>query len=326
MHDGEDLHDDDISMDVSPTDPEHPKDADNSLVDIPSFCDLEKLDDAPPTANGGDETNHQHERSEIIGPRFPNADAPNAQWSEDNIQTEGMSRFGICVNTAAKVVVCIACAEVIRPLDLPAHFSKTHPAISIPTTFCKMLVDTYGLPKDPLRSRPGRLITAIYGLDIVDGYLSCDTCGYACKTEDRIKNHIRTTQTCNSYRHSYVQAFRSRSKQMYFGVRLRDTVDSNEDPLDPVTYLKVKFPPPPLNQVPITCPTPRDANHFLNCEHWHRHVEGKTGAEIHQVIREREPELRREVRVVVERYAKDAIHKLEKLDDEAKGAIGDYLG
>jgi hypothetical protein len=113
---------------------------------------------------------------------------------------------------------------------------------------------------------------------------------------------------------------------MYFGVQLQRASNAVEDPSDPVVYLKAKFSPPPFNQVPITCPAPCDTNHFLNHAHWHKHVEGRTGAEIHHVVREREPELRAEVRVVMERYAKDAIKKLEKLDDEAKGAIGDYLG
>jgi hypothetical protein len=44
------------------------------------------------------------------------------------------------------------------------------------------------------------------------------------------------------------------------------------------------------------------------------------------VARGWEPEFWKEAWVVVEQYTEDAVKKLEKLDNKAKGAIGDYLG
>ena len=313
MVEDDDAYDYDPTLEDEPMDEQH-FDADETLV---NDDDDDDDDDGSNYGDGNGDDN---------GPLAPDIRNSKAEWSEDTVQTEAMSRLGICINTAARVVVCIACASVIRPLELPTHFSKTHPPMSISATFCQELTDTYNLCEDPLGSRPGMIITAIYGLDLMTGYLSCDTCGYACRTENRIKTHIGKSQECRTYRCRYAQAYRSSSNRMYFGVVLQHASDQIEDPLDPFAYLKAKFAPLPFNQVPISCPAPRDANHFLNLEHWHKHVEGRTGAEIHQGVREREPKLRSEVRVVMERYAKDAIKKLEKLDDEAKGAIGDYLG
>ena len=324
------VEDDDV-FDYDMTMEENLADAEETLVDSSAVHDMdEDLEENFPDNDGNGDYieggHHGNDSDNDDGPPAPDMHNLRAEWSEDTIQTEAMSQFGICVNVVARVVVCIACASVIRPLELAPHFSKSHPPMSIAPTFYQELIETYGLHEDPLRSRPGMIITAIYGLDLVDGYLSCDNCGYACKTEKRIKTHTGKSRGCSSYRRRYVQAFRSSSNQMYFGVKLQHTSELTEDPLDPVAYLKARFAPLPFNQTPISCPAPRDANHFLNLEHWHKHVEGRTGAEIHQVVREREPELRKEVRIVMERYAKDAIKKLEKLDDEAKGAIGDYLG
>jgi hypothetical protein len=325
MDEDEDAYDYDMTLGDTPMDEEHFNDADETLVDISGSHNLEELKGDPQTFDSNDDDNYDNDCNSDDGSHSSDLGKPKARWSEDTVQTGPMSQLGICVNTVARVVVCIACASVIKPLDLPVHFRKAHPPMSITTAFCQELADIYNLLEEPLRSRPGKIITAIYGLHLIDGLFSCDTCGYACRTENRIKIHTRESQGCNCYRPRLVQAFRP-NNQMYFGVRLQPASDVVKDPLDPVAFLKAKYSPPPFGQVPIKSPDPCDAHHFLNLEQWHRHVEGKTGVEIHQVVREWEPELRREVRIVVERYAKDAIGKLEKLDHEAKGAIGDYLG
>lgn len=115
-------------------------------------------------------------------------------------------------------------------------------------------------------------------------------------------------------------------KQRFFGVKLPSTTEPIEDTLDPLTYLKKKFAPPPFSQIPITCLAPHDANHFLTLEQWDRQVKGKTGADIHHATQEREPELRVEARDIVERFAMDTVVKLAGTDNELKAVIGDYLG
>ena len=323
-----DTYDYDTTLHPTPMDEDDFEDADetlvNSLVDVSEACDPDEPNDDP-TAIDDDNDHGRDYVDSRDGDYTPPSDNPRARWSEVTVQTEEMSRFGICVNTAARVLVCIACATVIKPLQLPHHFSKTHPPISIPAAFCHELIDTYNLHQDPLQLRPGQLITAIYGLDIFDGYFHCNTCGYAYKTEKRIKDHVQNSQRCTLYRRGYAQTFRA-SNRMYFGVDLQQSPDLIEDPLDSLNYLKTKYAPLPFNQVPIQCPEACDANHFLNLEQWHKHIEGRAPEEVHRVVRVREPELRKEVRIVVERYARDAVKKLEKVDNEVKGAIGDYLG
>lgn len=254
---------------------------------------------------------------------------PKAVWTEEMIQTEEMARLGICVNTMAGVIVCLACSLAVKPSELRQHLRKHQLLLSTTDTFCQDLAETYSLIEDPVRSRPGSIITAIYGLKLFTGLFSCDTCGYACKLEKKMKRHVTQTPSCESYSQRYTQIFRPSAKQGYFGVKLSSITEPIEDPLDPLdplTYLKKKFAPLPFPQLPITCPSPRDANHFLNLEHWNKHVEGRTGADIIHVTREREPGLRAEVRVVVERYARDAARCIEKIDHEFKKTIGDYLG
>lgn len=253
---------------------------------------------------------------------------PRAGWSEDTVQTEAMARLGICINIAAKVLVCIACASAIKPLDLPGHLLKTHPPITTCGTFCQELTESYDLRID-LDSRPGSVITAIYGLDLKSGYNTCVTCGYACKSDKTMSRHLKQSEHCKTTREGPAQTFRSSSKRNYFGVNLEPEREAelSETSLDPLTYLKKKFPPTPFCDIPIKPPkTPRDANHFLDLEKWDIYVEGRTGAQISHAIREREPELRREVRFCVERFATDVATRLGKVDHEVRAAMADYIG
>ena len=252
---------------------------------------------------------------------------PKAEWSEDMVQTVEMQQLGICVNTAAKVIVCLACSSVIKPSDLSRHLIRVHKPISTTSSFCDQLVETYGLHEDPLSSRPGTIITAIYGLDLVAGYFTCDTCGYGCREERTIKQHVARSQSCRTYRCRYAQTFQPSSGRMYFGVELSPVVDEPEDPLDPLHYFKTRFTEPLFSDIAITCPDSAcDTNHFLTLEPWLDLVKGKTGRELNDLVRVREPELRKEVRVCVDRYAQAATKDLKDVDHEARVTIGDYLG
>jgi hypothetical protein len=330
MEDGEDAYDYDLAMDTAPMDEDYFDGTDgtmvNALDNVPGPHAPDELQDDAPPIDGLDDDDYIDDQDDHNDPHSPDPDSLKGPWSAATVQTEDMSRLGICIDTTARVVVCIACATVITPLQLPSHFSTTHPPMKIDPTFSQGLLETYNLHPDPTRSRPGRILTAIYGLDIVDGYLSCESCGYACLSENRMKTHIRSYPGCNLYRPRPIQTFLPRSNLMYFGVHLPRASDAIQDHLDPVNYLTAKFAPLPFNQVPIEAPAPRDTHHFLRNENWHRHLEGRTPSAIYEVVRVREPELRKEVRSVLERYAKDGLKKLEKLDNEAKGAIADYLG
>jgi len=251
---------------------------------------------------------------------------PRAEWSEETEQTDEMVKLGLTVNTAVRVVVCIGCRSVIKPSDLYNHVVKMH-SMSTSAHFCQGLEAKYDLHPDPHNMRPGSIVKAIFSLDLFEGYISCDTCGYACGTKKAMNRHMKQSDECKTFRRRYAQSFRPSSKRMYFGVELESAEDPVATALDPLAYLKEKFTPTPFGNVPITSPkNPRDTDHFLNIEKWLIYVEGKTGAEIRDVTREREPELRTEVRTCVERFAHEAVKKLIGTDNEARAAIGDYIG
>ena len=252
---------------------------------------------------------------------------PKAGWSEDTVQTEAMGQLGISVNTVARVIVCSACAFAVKPLDLPGHLSKTHSPISTSAAFSQELASTYDLRAD-LDSRPGSIITAIYGLDLLGGFQTCDTCGYACKSGKAMERHMKESEGCKTSRARPVQTFRPSSKRYYFGVNMdpEHAEESAEASLDPLVYLK-KFIPIPFCNVPIkSANMAQDANHFLNLEKWDLYVQGRTGAEITHTVRGREPVFRDEVRTCVERFAADVAANLAKVDHEVKAAMADYIG
>ena len=255
-------------------------------------------------------------------------ETPKARWSEDTVQTEAMASLGLCVNTLARVIVCIACSSVIRPADLPGHFTKNHSPISISASLSQEFSDTHNL-RTNLDSRPGRIISAIYGLQLTGGYLGCDDCGFACKSDKAMARHFHLNQGCKTSRPSLAQTFRPRSKRFYFGVTLEPDhmPESQDPPLDPVSYLKKKYEPTPFSEVPIKSPnSAQDTNHFLEIEKWHLYIEGKRGSEIYEAVRERETRLREAVRICVERFATDVAGKLSKVDHEVKVAMADYIG
>ena len=253
---------------------------------------------------------------------------PTAGWSEDTVQTESMAQLGICIDKVARVIVCIACASVIKPTELSEHLTRTHAPITISAGFSQELADTYDL-RTNLDSRPGFIITAIYGLNLLGGFIACDTCGYACKSDQAMAKHIKELEGCRTSKACLVQTFRPSSKRYYFGVRLNS--EHPEEPathsLDPVAYLKSKFAPTPFSETPVKSPSAaQDTNHFLGIEKWHLYVEGKLGSEMMHAVREREPALREEVRICVERFAADIAVKLAKVDHEVRAAMADYIG
>jgi len=275
-------------------------------------------------SRGASDGDHEYDD----GSDSQDGDALKAGWSEETIQTEAMVRLGLCINTAARVVICLACASAVKPRELPTHFARVHRPMSTTTSISEELITTYDLRPD-VNLRPGSLITAVYGLDLVTGYLACDTCGYACKTVPAMKRHTKESEGCKDFRKRPVQTFVPNSKQWYFGVNLKPepTDEVAELSLDPLPYLLKKFAPVPFSSIPIkSAKTPADANHFLNIEKWDLYVEGKTGAEITELLREREPNLRAEVRICVERFADQVVTKLTNVYHEPMAAMGDYTG
>jgi len=104
-------------------------------------------------------------------------------------------RLGLCVNMAMKVTICLECHSVIKPSDLYHHIIKTH---LMPTTipFCQGLQTKYNLHPDPHTVQLGSVIKAIFGLDLFEGYLTCDTCGYACGTKKAMQQHLKKSGNC----------------------------------------------------------------------------------------------------------------------------------
>lgn len=248
----------------------------------------------------------------------------DALLTEDTIQTEEMKKAGIIVNTALRLAICLGCRVAIRPGNIYNHVARVH---SLPIThrFCEGLATMYNLDKEPMR--PGKLINAIFGLDIFPDYFSCDNCGAAFQKDTSVVRHHREVPSCNLATHTKrpAQSYNAGSNRMFFGVTVPTPPPSDPRP-DPVFLIKNSYSPTPFQAVPIQAVGFRDANHFLAIEKWADHVDGMTGEEIYHIVREREPELRELVRDVVIGYANDAVQALGNEEHSVKVAIGDYNG
>ena len=317
--------------------PSNAEDNDTDMDDGPSKGEKNDtdtdMDDGPSNAADEGGGGYDNDDNDDDGDYEPEADqsgdrtdAPRAKWSEEMVQTQEMMRLGLCVNTAVRVAICLGCRSVIKPSDLYTHITKAH-SISTSMEFCRGLEEEYELQQDPYSTRPGRIIKAIFGLDVLAGYFACDSCGYAYEEEKTVRRHIKGSDGCQKYQTRFAQVFRATLKRMYFAVEVDQAEEEDEDPLDPVFYLKKKFEPIPFSSMPIKSPgASQDANHFIRLERWDLYVQGKTGEEIVQAVREREPELREEVRTCVERFTQRVLDKLAAVDNESRKAIGDYQG
>ena len=254
----------------------------------------------------------------------PAVTSQDALLTEDTIQTEDMKKAGIIINTAVRVVICLGCHVAVRPASIYNHVARIH-SLPITSRFCEALVKNYKLHKE--LGRPGKVIDAIYGLDVFPDYLCCDNCGAAFQTDFSIGRHIREVADCHSATSTKrsAQSYNPGSNRMFFGVALPAPPPSDLSP-DPVSLIKNSFTPTPFRAMPIQASGFRDANHFLSIEKWAEHVEGMTGEEIHFIVREREPELRELVKDVVLGYSKAAVEALGNEEHSVKVAIGDYNG
>ena len=321
--DRDDRDDRDYGDDGDDSDSED-SDSDDSDSDD-SDSDDSDSDDSDSDHSNGDHGNGDHGDKDYEDHDFQPLD--EARWSEDTVQTEAMVRLGVSVNTAAKVLICTSCRTAIKPSDLPQHLSRVHHPMSTTSEASDELATAYGLRED-LEWRPGTIITAIYGLDVLGGYLACETCGYACKTHETMTCHIKKSKRCKSFRDCPVQTLRPSSRRLYFGVRPAPLAvgDLEDALLDPLTHMK-KFTPKPFSQIPIQPPnSPRDSNNFLSLERWDLYVQGKTGTDLNDATRGREAEYREDVRICVNRFTAQITNDLARVGNQVKSAMADYIG
>ena len=258
------------------------------------------------------------------GCRTPVSITQSVLLTEETIQTEAMKKVGIVVNTATHVVICLGCRVAIRPTSLSSHIARVH-SLPVDHSFCESLVEKYKLHKEP--GRPGKVVQAIYGLDVFPDYLSCDNCGAAFLTRVSITRHHKEAPDCQYAGHMkrFAQSYNPGSGRMFFGVTVPEPSPIDLGP-DPVSLIKNSFSPTSFQALPIQAIGFRDSNHFLAVENWADHVDGLTGEEIQHIVREREPELRERVRGIVLGYANDAVQALGNEQHAVKVAIGDYNG
>src|SRR5579872_6266031 len=204
-------------------DPDWPFVEEDMQVDDEDPLEMSRDDEDSLEVSGDEEdedyrehTDHDSEEDHPLEPVC----VPMSLWSSDMVQTEEMGRVGICISTVARVVVCIACRSAVKPSDLQEHMRKTHSPIQVTDSFCQDLRTAYSLCENPINSRPGTIINAIYGLDLKAGLFACNTCGYAFRTSTRVKSHVKNTEGCKSFQKHHAQTFQSTSNRCYFAVKL----------------------------------------------------------------------------------------------------------
>lgn len=257
----------------------------------------------------------------VPSPTLPSQDAP---LTEDTIQTDEMKRAGIIVNTAMRIAVCLGCRCAIKPGSIYSHVSREH-SLPVKRKFCEGLGAKYNLHQEPVR--PGEIVDAIYGFALFPNYWSCNKCGAAFQLESSATRHHRDIPSCQSSSHTkrFAQSYNAKSNRGFFGVTIPSSHRSDPS-ADIVALIKKTYSPTPFHAVPIKAIGFRDANHFLSIEKWSEYVEGMTGEQIWNIVRESEPDVRELVKEIVHDYANEAVKNLSAARNSIRVAIGDYNG
>jgi hypothetical protein len=112
----------------------------------------------------------------------------------DRTDADGLVKYGLLVNTRAKIIICSVCEYAVGANHLAAHMRTHYKLVKLEEDFGRQLVEKkYGLinePFLPLVRDDGSLERAIGGLPIHSGF-RCMVCTCLYKERESILQHIR---------------------------------------------------------------------------------------------------------------------------------------
>jgi hypothetical protein len=111
----------------------------------------------------------------------------------DCTDADGLAKYGLLVNTRAKIIICSACEYAVGANHLAAHMRAHHKLTKLEEDFGRQLVEKYGVKNEPFLPPvrdDGSLERAIGGLPIHSGF-RCTMCAYFCKERASMLEHIR---------------------------------------------------------------------------------------------------------------------------------------
>jgi len=249
-------------------------------------------------------------------------------------QDDKMKQLGIGINLHHKVIICTVCHSAVIPSKLydhirkPRHhnkkdFRKNHRLDFATREFCRQLVKENPLSDNPLSCRPTSVVPALPGLLVQMKMSVCGGCNHAFQNSKVILRHCKKSCPGSKISIGPAQAFFPTSKSNYFGVELPP--HSNPSPLDPAALFHRQFTSNPYKDVPIQAAAhPREMKLFLATENWLDVVDGMTGEEIMELVRNAQPALRAKVKDTVSCYISRVVAKLEATEPAVKVAVGDY--
>jgi hypothetical protein len=255
------------------------------------------------------------------------------RWGPETIQSPQMEQLGIVINRDHKVVICLVCSSAIIPEKLYEHIHKPGhherrdfhrgQRLSFATRdFCQLFVRRHKL-RNPNLHQPTTIIPPIFGLPIREGFFCCSKCGYAVQVRPSIYRHQRHCEG-SGITIGPCQTWFPSSKRQYFAIQFHN-LPNPSDPLGPATLFMEQFAFNPYQDIQIQATAhPRDMNIFLTYENWLEEVQGMTGGQIVEIVRNPLPRLRPLVREAVDQYTSKVVKDLIATGPDQRLAIGDY--
>ena len=257
-------------------------------------ADVTLVDDDQPLGEeleGSDGEQAGDERIRLQEPVVSELDpGPETVVSHKDIPLE---QLGLVINTEYKRIICLTCRRQVFSHRLYQHLRDHYKRdIPIPRDIASQIQQRFDINtlETPTHPQGPEAISAIFGLEIHDGYHFCGTCGRGYGQMSSLKTHLSEVQTCRptdgnppvTY-HGYAQTFMTGPHRRFFRVNLHPPPPAAA--LSDYDLLLAHRPHLRLQDMPISLPANfEDLTNFLAREHWILHVEGFTPAELSALV------------------------------------------
>ncbi|KAH9915096.1 uncharacterized protein B0H18DRAFT_110228 [Fomitopsis serialis] len=278
------------------------------------------LSDLSPPDNAEDEAANDDDPAPVVLP------------DDDTEVTSDFQRWGIVVNLAHNVVICVSCHKVVLASSVFTHL-KSHGIFDLHSRDVSeallpfSLIDTRAaiVPRIPFGAST---INAIFGLNIIEDCAFCSVCHRGYGSVDSLKKNHFAVSNCNparQYHEGPGQTFFTNNCRRVFPVSLPDP-----EPVDPSTSIFESF------LATIICPDPaldplsepandRSLSRFLARERWLDVVRKFPPAYLHYLIDE-EPAhpFMKPIREVAHAYFEKVVQLLAYTSPHFKRQMAQY--
>ncbi|KAF9440176.1 hypothetical protein P691DRAFT_783118 [Macrolepiota fuliginosa MF-IS2] len=211
---------------------------------------------------------------DVLAPEARNVTADHT-IATDTVQPPLLREYGLAINTAHRVLICLGCKGIIKPNSVRPHYVNYHKDVHMKKDFQQRFDQEIqphypGLTYNPCR--PLEPVEPVYGLaPAIADYIKCTTCQHHYQDKDSFTSHACLGRIASTTR-SYVQRFAKNNNSPWFAVRV---ITQTESAVNPWTlYSQHTAVDDQPSNIPAQEANYRVLHQFLYKEKWIERVQG----------------------------------------------------